>query len=518
MAKKKETDDTSFGMVLYTDGGTRPGGRGIGGWGIHGYSFELKPAKLGKKENAPTDIGYLTVNSNEGNYSDDGWWVTERPVSHGSTPDGKLGARPGDTAKIINVCQYFDAWGSLIPESTNNIAELVAFKKSLDLVRDVKPKNVSYWMDSSYVLHGLTEWYPKWQQNNWVSNSGKPVQNEALWKEIIEGYESLRETINFSFNWTRGHNDDQGNEIADKNATRGIIAGRKGLELEEVQMSPVANYWNKKATANRLLAHPYWYFIVNQPTPMTDDGKTIYHIGAQGGTVQVLNGKRVSDHGFAVVMQKEPDPVLEVIRDLQNTSCNHSYEKIVTADLKKIFTPENYCDILSHGGTYLYSATHQNDLYDIKEDRYTEELATPYLMFRAIDQLSILEGILIDVLRGSDKYMTFDITSLFYTQETKGKKSATILSKDFKQSVKSIDAEVDVGEDGNCKMVKFTLNIGQDIANRNALNAIAEGEPKVTLVVEKETDTSYRYWTIVQVGDDASIWSSVFANQKIQLE
>lgn len=508
MSKKKPKMDQEevidYGMVLYTDGGCRPGGRGIGGWGIHGYSYPIKPTKPGKKESAATDQGYFNISLDEGSFDDEGYW--SQPIND---------RREEFDATVISVSNYWDAWGSLLPETTNNIAELTALNKALEIIKDANPKKVRFWLDSEYVLNGITNWHEKWAANNWVTSAGKPVSNAELWQETLVNYNQLKDKVEFNFGWVRGHNGDPGNEKADNNATRGVIAGKKGLELEETISSPVANYWSRKNNVNRLLALPYWYFAVNKPTPTTEAGHTVYHIGAHGPRLTVC-GKRVSDHGYGVVMLKEADPVLEIVRDFQNTDCNHSYERVVVADLAKILNPENYHDMTVHGDTYLFNATHQNDIYDVKEDRYTEELASPLLLFRATEQLSHLEGRLAAFLSGTHPYQTVDITDRFFEEGKKGKKTINVLAKSFKQSVKSLD--VPFTPEGSETPITITLNVGQDLPNRNALNAIAEGHPKVTMLVEKETERSFRYWTVVQVGDDASIWSSVYANQKILLD
>lgn len=503
-AKTKETAELEKGLILYTDGGCRPGGRGIAGWGIHGYSYQVKPTKPGKKENATTSIGYHTINMDDGAFDDDGYWRIDIPAKR-------------TEAVVYNPENYIDAWGTIPAESTNNVAELMAFKKGIELAETIKPANAVFWLDSEYVLNGVKDWHPKWIANNWMTSAGKPVANADLWKEVIADLETAKKTINFTFDWTRGHNGDLGNELADINATRAVIAGKKGLELEEIRLSNVANYWNRKSTVNRLLGLPFWYFAVNRPTPVAKNGNQIYHIGAHGPKL-TMAGKRVSDHAYAVVMLKTPDEALETVREFQNTDCNHAYERVIVADLAKIFLPENYHELTISKDKYLFRATHQNDIYDVKEDRYTEELVSPLLLFRATEQLSNLETRLEDFLDGTLDCIKVDITSTFYEMTTKGKKEICALSKNIKQTVRSITVPVNVGTGAEEKMVNFVVNVGQDIANRNTLNAIAEGSPKVTLLVERETARCYRHWTVIEVGDDASIWSSVYANQTLLLE
>lgn len=507
MAKKKKTEPEvvpETGMVLYTDGGCRPGGRGIGGWGFHGYSYEVKPTKPTKKENAVTNKGYFNIALSEGSFDDAGYWSQRVP-------------NKDFDATITSVSNYHDSWGSIIPESTNNIAELKAFQKAIKLIDSKSPKEATIWLDSEYVLNSATNWHVKWEANNWMTAAGKPVSNAELWKEVLAEFKDVKTRVNIHMDWVRGHAGDLGNEQADRNATRGVILGRKGEDREvEEEVSP-KSYWNKKNPYNRLLAFQNWYFVCNRPTDTLNDGRTIYAIGAHGPKLHQC-GKRASDQGYAVVALKEPEPVLETIRSFQNTDCSHSYERVVVADLSKILLPDEYHDLTTYGSDYLVRWTHLNDAYNAKEDRLTEEIETPLLLFRKVEQLSALTNRLEDYVQGKGEFVKTDITDFFFEQVTKGKKEVTALSKNIKQSVKSIEvvAKCDLSDEAATTAV--TLNIGFDLPNRNALNALAEGSPKITLLLERESKLSFRYWTVIEVGDDVGIWSSIYANQKILLD
>ena len=49
----------AIGMVLYTDGGCRPN-PGFGGWGVHGYEFEMSKSTkgIGHPTHVSTAAGY----------------------------------------------------------------------------------------------------------------------------------------------------------------------------------------------------------------------------------------------------------------------------------------------------------------------------------------------------------------------------------------------------------------------------------------------------------------------------
>ncbi|KAJ5491459.1 hypothetical protein N7539_003026 [Penicillium diatomitis] len=79
--------------------------------------------------------------------------------------------------------------------STSQIAELLACKTALDLLEDRyetstghplygdRP-NVVFKSDSAYLVRGITEYMPKCIQNGYINSSGRPVENQELWREV----------------------------------------------------------------------------------------------------------------------------------------------------------------------------------------------------------------------------------------------------------------------------------------------------------------------------------------------
>ena len=110
------------------------------------------------------------------------------------------------------------------PDSTNNRMELTAvirgFEAALKLCEGVSPA-IELIGDSQYVLKGLTEWMPGWKANNWtrkVSGRRKPVLNEDLWRRL----DSLKDDIELTVTWVKGHSGHPGNERCDRLVKDGI--------------------------------------------------------------------------------------------------------------------------------------------------------------------------------------------------------------------------------------------------------------------------------------------------------
>jgi len=101
-------------------------------------------------------------------------------------------------------------------ETTNNRMELMAAIKALkNLTRDC---DLTLYTDSQYVRKGITEWIDNWKARNWNTAAKKPVKNADLWKEL----DSEVTKHNIQWVWVKGHSGNEGNEIADQLANRGI--------------------------------------------------------------------------------------------------------------------------------------------------------------------------------------------------------------------------------------------------------------------------------------------------------
>src|SRR3954463_8102253 len=107
--------------------------------------------------------------------------------------------------------------------------------------------------DSQYVRRGITEWLAGWKRKNWITSTGTPVVNRDLWEEL-DGVADARLT----WEWTRGHSGDPGNERCDE------IAGWFSSSVRPL---------SAKAVPRRSAA----------PAPPTDGTRPASRNGAAGG-------------------------------------------------------------------------------------------------------------------------------------------------------------------------------------------------------------------------------------------
>lgn len=108
---------------------------------------------------------------------------------------------------------------------TNQRAELTAVQRALEIVP--RDRNVRIYSDSNYSINCSTVWYVNWQKNNWVTSQHEPVMNKDLIvaiRALIDERDSRGSKTDME--WVRGHNNDPGNEAADKLAVAGSFARR----------------------------------------------------------------------------------------------------------------------------------------------------------------------------------------------------------------------------------------------------------------------------------------------------
>src|SRR6185436_15681243 len=103
-------------------------------------------------------------------------------------------------------------------DTTNNRMELTAVIESLLSLRKEKGKIVFY-LDSAYVLGGITKWVHVWEKNNWITSAKASVQNQDLWITLLDLVHERDETEPIAWQKLKGHSGLPGNERADKIAT-----------------------------------------------------------------------------------------------------------------------------------------------------------------------------------------------------------------------------------------------------------------------------------------------------------
>lgn len=102
--------------------------------------------------------------------------------------------------------------------TTNNRMEMTAVIEALSALK--RPCDVALYVDSKYVLQGVTEWLPGWKARGWKTAAKQPVKNVDLWQKLDTLVNTAGHTIEWV--WVKGHTGDLGNERADALANLGV--------------------------------------------------------------------------------------------------------------------------------------------------------------------------------------------------------------------------------------------------------------------------------------------------------
>lgn len=110
------------------------------------------------------------------------------------------------------------------PNTTNNKMELTGAIEALRAVKNTDVP-VDVYVDSAYVLNGITQWIYGWIKKDWKNSKKELVANKELWLEL---YAQRKRFSDISFHKVKGHSTNDGNNKADELAN---------LAMDEVEAS-----------------------------------------------------------------------------------------------------------------------------------------------------------------------------------------------------------------------------------------------------------------------------------------
>jgi len=102
--------------------------------------------------------------------------------------------------------------------TTNNRMEMMAVIEGLGALK--QPCSITLYIDSQYVLKGMTDWLKGWKARGWKTASKEPVKNVDLWQRLDTLVNTTGHKI--EWRWVKGHAGHPGNERADALANRGV--------------------------------------------------------------------------------------------------------------------------------------------------------------------------------------------------------------------------------------------------------------------------------------------------------
>lgn len=118
---------------------------------------------------------------------------------------------PGGWAAVLNYKGNKKELSGYDPETTNNRMELLAVIKGLLALKE--RCIVGVYTDSAYIHNAFEKgWIIAWQNNGWKTSAKKPVENQDLWKLLLN--ETKSHVVKFYK--VKGHSDSELNNRCDQ--------------------------------------------------------------------------------------------------------------------------------------------------------------------------------------------------------------------------------------------------------------------------------------------------------------
>lgn len=495
MGSNTITSSPKVAMVLYTDGGCR---QQVGGWGIHGYTYPVDDSDDKKKKKKP-QVGVPTT---------DGYIVKDDP---------ELSSRV-----VVRPHEVIEAFGGILPNTTNNVAELSATLNGMKLALDKQAESLLIYSDSEYVGKGVTSYLKKWRANNWKKSDGSDVANKELWMELGNYRDILaQKNIRFTMQWVKGHAGHKGNMLADYMATRGVFCARAGDDTNHVQIQDAGEYDKYKTDRPRFISHSRWYFNVGTDQFQKNQyGYYEYNFGhpSKDDTDQVYLGKALADTAYSVVWLKKPESCLDLVYARTREIAENAFGNVFIGRLDNIYNPFNHKEIMDFGASLLQRANrNNNDVVCSTGAPIVVECNPPRISYRAVSTLQFLSKLLTEFVKGelSPFARAYDICDYIYEKVESKKKTTLQIVKSIKQTTRSVSVKVDCDVIDKKITVPITLTFGLDIPIRNTLNGIVEDDPKVYVLLYRESDVAFRYFTITVCNEGYCLMGDVYANLRI---
>jgi ribonuclease HI len=126
--------------------------------------------------------------------------------------DGSASPNPGPGGfSVIRELQPH-ILGSEAGDTTNIRMEGKAIIAAL---KDAAGVECKIYTDSEFWINVITKWAPGWEQKGWKKKGGE-IKNLDIVQEALPLYTASKATLI----WVRGHNNDEGNELADEWANK----------------------------------------------------------------------------------------------------------------------------------------------------------------------------------------------------------------------------------------------------------------------------------------------------------
>ena len=530
--------DTFKYAVIYTDGGNRTQEETAvtgGGVGIHGYFFnELDSVRYAGVPVLITPLGYKDKPTGP-QLKDESYNPTWEKWGYSKTLKEDKVVTGSKCVTIL------DAW--MGGQYTAQRAEVLAF---ITAIKRLPLKADKYFIlaDSQYVVAGINRDLVNWKAKGWRKSDNSEVSHRDLWEEIDQIVTELGDRLSIAY--VKAHNDDYGNESADRNATFGLIESinSKGAEVPlTVKITTVddGDYWEGAKTIPHELRSKWCYsFTGHDRRRSIIDGKEFYHyfVGDHSKNkddVELL-GNIISDAGFGLVLYNDRVPAIESLEAYHREHMwdgvaeSYRYDVVNMINVSNVNLPKVIWELMYGTAKTMWIKNQLNDIMTRRDELISKVLRPPLLSYRYMEEETRLREVLLHYIKSkgsaldpeSEKclnpleFHVDDVTELFYETSVKknGEAGATKMTNFYDNVAKSITMEVT--NPITKKRYKKIFARGIELPNRNLMAGLVDYNPKVK-VISWPFGGDNAFWTalIIETDRSYSIWCGCYRQRRL---
>lgn len=401
--------------------------------------------------------------------------------------------------------------------ATNNHAELEAYVKASQYVIKNKIKDVTFKLDSKYVLDGANKYLPLWEKNDWKTRQGLPVKNKQMWLSVKTIRNEMDDNnISHNYEWVKGHSGVEGNELADKGATTGIALAKLGnykpvYGYDDIELDKEAK--KAKVSVPRLLCLRRLLCVTGSELPYREKSEHFVYYQTNFDDKKNVRAKYCGRQGADVIesvyLSKAKIDAIHDVHALLSKNVGKDVLIPGIVQLDKVLSKKNLGDITVKGDNVLGAIG--DDIMLNGDTLVAYPIKVPLMTLCAFNSMNakftLLECYLDDKQKGNNEY---DVTDTFFTTDAKGKQK--LRADVAKQTAFKFNFKLKQGTARTALMPN--VNFPQLVKLAGA--AKEDGGVKVYIILHNISDMTFQYSFIVETGNgDVALFDSPESNLRL---
>lgn len=512
------------------------------GYGVHGYCYTLEPPTRGSGNSRalPTANGWQRKTKVDKTQAVKLHFYIEQGLNELALPDSKW-----ETVKSLELGGLAESLVSFIKtlkEETfaryleecyeERLEKAQKSKKDPEPLPEVRLEGLKVYCDSEYVVRGFHHRILRkaFKEDKWVTPDDQPIKDAESWKTLLMFEKALKDMgISLELNYLDGSDGNVGLDQASIEASKAVNDALVSKPLDNLEIVDPDGYWKTGHTIPYALATQTWYYNTKDGQPQNalwnDELFYLYHMGKLDNTGKSEgkkklksdtskkdddHGKRVNNNTFMVTALKEPEPVLEAIRQKQAEALDPRMQHICLGRLSNIFKSTTYDRLVKEGPKSLRAHPRTGYIYELTKAEVSVPLKTPLISYRSLEVLNDLQTHLGRVVTNNlYKFERLtDVTDLIFEKNPKGD---FVIRKTITTTNPTVDAKVTFNVTEKDRERTIPLVLGMDLPPRNVLAKLTDN-PKVQVVTWKESNVAFRVATVISTNQCHVLWVGFYSN------